>query len=62
MGIGSFPGIKRFERGADHTNPSSGETANGWSYTSTSPPFLNTMTWDYLSLFNPIPKPLPIIF
>ena len=62
MDIEAFPGTKRLERGDDHTTPSSAETANGWSYTSISPPFLNTMTWDYLLLLYPISKPLPLIF
>jgi hypothetical protein len=37
MGIGSFPGVKRPGRGADHPPPSSAEVENEWSYTSTPP-------------------------
>jgi hypothetical protein len=34
---GSFPGVKRPEREADHSPPSSAEVKNAWSYTSTTP-------------------------
>jgi hypothetical protein len=37
MGTGSFPGIKRPGRGADHPPPSSVEVENEWSYTSKPP-------------------------
>jgi len=32
---GSFPGLRRQWRDADHTQPSSAEVKNEWSYTST---------------------------
>jgi hypothetical protein len=34
---GSFPGIKRWGREADHSPPSSAEVKYAWSYTSTPP-------------------------
>jgi hypothetical protein len=34
---GSFPGVKRPGREADHSPPSSAEVKNEWSYTSTPP-------------------------
>jgi hypothetical protein len=34
---GSFPGVKRPGREADHSPPSSAEVKNTWSYTSTPP-------------------------
>jgi hypothetical protein len=34
---GSFPGVKRPGREADHSPPSSAEAKNAWSYTSTTP-------------------------
>jgi hypothetical protein len=34
---GSFPGVKRPGRRADHSPPSSAEVKNAWSYTSTHP-------------------------
>jgi hypothetical protein len=34
---GSFPGVKRPEREADHSPPSSVEVKNEWSYTFTPP-------------------------
>jgi hypothetical protein len=34
---GSFPGVKRPVREADHSLPSSAEVKNAWSYTSTLP-------------------------
>jgi hypothetical protein len=37
MDIGSFPGVKRPGRGADHPPPSSAEVTKGWSYTSNHP-------------------------
>jgi hypothetical protein len=37
MGTGSFPGVKRSGRGADHPPPPSAEVENEWSYTSTPP-------------------------
>jgi hypothetical protein len=37
MGTGSFPGVKRPGRGADHPSPPSAEVTNEWSYTSTPP-------------------------
>jgi hypothetical protein len=37
MGTGSFPGVKRQGRGADHSPPPSAEVKNEWSYTSTPP-------------------------
>jgi hypothetical protein len=37
MGTGSFPGLKRQGRDADHPPPSSVEVTTEWSYTSTSP-------------------------
>jgi hypothetical protein len=37
MGTGSFQGVKRPGRGADHPPPSSAEVENEWSYTSTPP-------------------------
>jgi hypothetical protein len=37
MGAGSFPGVKRTGRGADHTPSPSAEVENEWSYTSTPP-------------------------
>jgi hypothetical protein len=37
MGTGSFPGVKRPGRGADHPLPSSAQVANEYSYTSTPP-------------------------
>jgi hypothetical protein len=37
MGTGSFPGVKRTGRGADHPAPSSAEVTNEYSYTFTSP-------------------------
>jgi len=36
-------GIKRPERAADHSPPSSAEVQNAWSYTST-PPILTVLT------------------
>jgi hypothetical protein len=33
MATGSFPGVKRPGRGADHQPPSSAEVMKGWSYT-----------------------------
>jgi hypothetical protein len=36
-GTGSFPGVKRPERGADHPPPSSAEVKKEYSYTSTHP-------------------------
>jgi hypothetical protein len=44
MGTGSFPGVKRPGRGADHPPPSSAEVKKGYSYTSTHP----------LGLFRPV--------
>jgi hypothetical protein len=35
MGTGSFSGVKRPGRGADHTPPSSAEVKKEYSYTST---------------------------
>jgi hypothetical protein len=35
--VGSFPGVKRPGREADHSSPSSAEVKNAWSYTSTAP-------------------------
>jgi hypothetical protein len=40
MGTGSFPGVKRPGRGADHPPPSSAEVTNKYSYTCTPPPGL----------------------
>jgi hypothetical protein len=37
IGTGSFPGVKRLRRGADHPPPSSAEVENEYSYTSTPP-------------------------
>jgi len=37
----SFWGVKRSERGVDHSCPSSAEVKNEWSYTSTSPTCLH---------------------
>jgi hypothetical protein len=37
MGAGSFPGVKRPGRGADHPPPTSTEVKNEYSYTSTPP-------------------------
>jgi hypothetical protein len=37
MGTGSFPGVKRPGRGADHPPPSSAEVENEWRYTSAPP-------------------------
>jgi hypothetical protein len=37
MGTGSFPGINRPGRGADHPSPSSAEVENEYGYTSTPP-------------------------
>jgi hypothetical protein len=37
MGTGSFPGVKRPGRGADHPTPPSSEVENEYSYTSTPP-------------------------
>jgi hypothetical protein len=37
MGNGSFPGVKRPGRGADHPRPPSAEVENEYSYTSTPP-------------------------
>jgi hypothetical protein len=34
---GSFPGVKRPGRAADHSHPSSAEVKNAWSYNSTPP-------------------------
>jgi hypothetical protein len=34
---GSFPGVKRQGREADHSPPSSADIKNAWSYTSTPP-------------------------
>jgi hypothetical protein len=34
---GSFPGVKRLGREADHSSPSNAEVKNEWSYTSTPP-------------------------
>jgi hypothetical protein len=36
-GTGSFPGVKRPGRGADHPPPSSSEVTKGYSYTSIHP-------------------------
>jgi hypothetical protein len=44
MGTGSFPGLKRPGRDADHTPPSSAEVTKGYSYTSIHP----------LGLFRPV--------
>jgi hypothetical protein len=33
--VGSFPGVKRPQREADHSPPSSAEVKDAWSYTST---------------------------
>jgi hypothetical protein len=38
MGTGSFPGVKRPGRGANHPPPSSAEVRKDYSYTSTPPP------------------------
>jgi hypothetical protein len=38
---GSFPGVKRSGREADHSPPSSAEVKNAWSYTSAP----NTSSW-----------------
>jgi hypothetical protein len=62
MGIAILPGSRRLGRGAKHTTPSSAEAAKGWSYTSTTPTFLNNMTWDHLLLLHPMSKPLLLIF
>jgi hypothetical protein len=35
MGTGSFSGVKRPGRGADHPSPPSTKVKNEWSYTST---------------------------
>jgi hypothetical protein len=37
VGTGSFPGVKRPGRGADHPQPSSAEVKKGYSYTSIHP-------------------------
>ena len=37
MGTGSFPGVKRPERGADHPPHLSAEVIKGYGYTSTHP-------------------------
>jgi hypothetical protein len=37
MGTGSFPGVKRPGRGANHPPPSSADVTNEQSYTSTPP-------------------------
>jgi hypothetical protein len=38
MGIrGTFPGVKRPGREADHSSPSSSKVNNAWSYTSSPP-------------------------
>jgi hypothetical protein len=37
MGTGSFPGVKRSGRGADHPSPSSAEVENEYSYITTPP-------------------------
>jgi hypothetical protein len=37
LGTGSFPGVERPGRGADHPPPSSAEVGNEYSYTSTTP-------------------------
>jgi hypothetical protein len=37
MGTGSFPGVKRPARGADHPPPPSAEVENEYSYTSAPP-------------------------
>jgi hypothetical protein len=37
MGAGSFPGVKRPGRGADHPSPCSAEVTKGYSYTSIHP-------------------------
>jgi hypothetical protein len=37
IGTGSFPGVKRPGRGADHPPPPSAEGENGYSYTTTPP-------------------------
>jgi hypothetical protein len=39
---GSFPGVKRLGREANHSPPSSAEVKNAWSYTSTP---LNASSW-----------------
>jgi hypothetical protein len=46
MGIASFPGLERSERGADHPPPSAG-VRMGWNYTSSPPLFLlrHIMGW-----------------
>jgi hypothetical protein len=41
--MGSFPGIKRQGRVADHSPPSSAEVKNAWSYTFTPPIRLHGM-------------------
>jgi hypothetical protein len=48
MGTGSFPGVKRPGRNADHPPPSSAEVRKEYSYTSTQP----------LGLFRPVKGPL----
>jgi hypothetical protein len=40
---GSFPGVKRPRREADHSSPSSAEVKNAWTYTSTPPIRLHCM-------------------
>jgi hypothetical protein len=37
MGTGSFQGVKRPGRGADHPSPPSAEVKKEWSYTSSPP-------------------------
>jgi hypothetical protein len=43
IGTGSFPGVKRPGRSADHPLPSTAEVTNEYSYTSTPPPDLRGM-------------------
>jgi len=49
MGTGSFPGVKRLGRGADHPPPSSAEVKE-YSYTATPPLALRGLLWSELYL------------
>jgi hypothetical protein len=50
MSTGSFPGVKRPGRVADHPPPPSAEVENEWSYTSIPPlgPWWPVIGWPFL--------------
>ena len=50
MGTGSFAGVKRPGRGADHPPHLSAEVKKEWSYTSTPPLGLYGLLWEHLTV------------